>query len=289
MLPSSPLSSLLSVRTSSYRGSVISLSDFSHEHSRGSIAVSVQDLGLTYTTSIDKKPTLKARLKSLGRGKKHTRTVEALKSVTLDVHYGTVLGIIGSNGAGKSSLMRVISGIVPPTQGRVEVYGSVSTLLALGVGFNPAMTGRENVYLGGLAAGMSQSEIDDKFEAIAEFSELGDAIDAPMRTYSSGMFARLAFSVAAIVEPDILIVDEALSTGDAKFKEKSLNRMKELRTADRALILVSHALATIEDLCNEVIWLNKGQLMARGKPADVIAEYQKFMNVGKSASSDEDV
>ena len=268
---------------------MISLSDFSHDHTRGSIAVSVQDLGLTYTTSIDKKPTLKARLKSLGRGKKHTRTVQALSEVTLDVHYGTVLGIIGSNGAGKSSLMRVISGIVPPTKGRVEVYGSVSTLLALGVGFNPSMTGRENVYLGGLAAGMSRTEIDEKFEAIAAFSELGEAIDAPMRTYSSGMYARLAFSVAAIVEPDILIVDEALSTGDAKFKEKSLNRMKELRTADRALILVSHALATIEDLCNEVIWLNKGKLMARGKPADVIAEYQKFMNVGKSASSDEDV
>ena len=268
---------------------MISLSDFSHEHPRGSIAVSVQNLGLTYTTSIDKKPTLKARLKSLGRGKKYTRTVKALNQVTLDVHYGTVLGIIGSNGAGKSSLMRVISGIVPPTEGRVEIYGSVSTLLALGVGFNPAMTGRENVYLGGLAAGMTTQEIDAQFEAIAEFSELGEAIDSPMRTYSSGMFARLAFSVAAIVEPDILIVDEALSTGDAKFKEKSLNRMRELRTADRALILVSHALATIEDLCNEVIWLNKGTLMARGKPADVIAQYQKFMNVGKSASSDEDV
>ena len=215
--------------------------------------------------------------------------MRALNAVTLDVHYGTVLGIIGSNGAGKSSLMRVISGIIPPSQGRVEGFGSVSTLLALGVGFNPAMSGRENVYLGGLAAGMSRSEIDEKFEAIADFSELGDAIDAPMRTYSSGMFARLAFSVAAIVEPDILIIDEALSTGDAKFKEKSLNRVKELRTADRALILVSHALATIEDVCNEVIWLNKGQLMARGKPADVIAQYQKFMNVGKSASSDEDV
>jgi ABC-type polysaccharide/polyol phosphate transport system ATPase subunit len=268
---------------------VISLSAYNHEHDKSSIAVSVQDLGLTYTTSIDKKPTLKARLKSLGRGKKHTRTVRALNAVTLDVHYGTVLGIIGSNGAGKSSLMRVISGIIPPSQGRVEGFGSVSTLLALGVGFNPAMSGRENVYLGGLAAGMSRSEIDEKFEAIADFSELGDAIDAPMRTYSSGMFARLAFSVAAIVEPDILIIDEALSTGDAKFKEKSLNRVKELRTADRALILVSHALATIEDVCNEVIWLNKGQLMARGKPADVIAQYQKFMNVGKSASSDEDV
>jgi ABC-type polysaccharide/polyol phosphate transport system ATPase subunit len=268
---------------------VISLSAYNHEHIKSSIAVSVQDLGLTYTTSIDKKPTLKARLKSLGRGKKHTRTVRALNGVTLDVHYGTVLGIIGSNGAGKSSLMRVISGIIPPSQGRVEVYGSVSTLLALGVGFNPAMSGRENVYLGGLAAGMSRAEIDEKFEAIADFSELGEAIDAPMRTYSSGMFARLAFSVAAVVEPDILIIDEALSTGDAKFKEKSLNRVKELRTADRALILVSHALATIEDVCNEVIWLNKGQLMARGKPAEVIAEYQKFMNVGKSASSDEDV
>lgn len=268
---------------------MISLSDYKNEHPRGSIAVSVQDLSLTYTTSIDKKPTLKARLKTLGRGTKHTRRVEALKSVSLDVHYGTVLGIIGSNGAGKSSLMRVISGIVPPSLGRVDVYGSVSTLLALGVGFNPKMTGRENVYLGGLAAGMTKEEIDLNFDAIAEFSELGEAIDAPMRTYSSGMYARLAFSVAAIVEPDILIIDEALSTGDAHFKEKSLNRIKELRTADRALILVSHALATIEDICNEVVWLNKGTLMARGKPAEVIAEYQKFMNVGKSASSDEDV
>ena len=249
----------------------------------------MKDLGLTYKTSIDKKPTLKARLKSLGRGKKHTRIVRALNDVSIDVHYGTVLGIIGSNGAGKSSLMRVISGIVPPTQGRVEVYGSVSTLLALGVGFNPAMTGRDNVYLGGLAAGMSREEIDLNFDAIAEFSELGEAIDAPMRTYSSGMYARLAFSVAAVVEPDILIIDEALSTGDAKFKEKSLNRIKELRTADRALILVSHALATIEDICNEVVWLNKGKLMMRGNPTEVIAAYREFVDARKSASSDEDV
>ena len=249
----------------------------------------MKDLGLTYKTSIDKKPTLKARLKSLGRGKKHTRIVRALNDVSIDVHYGTVLGIIGSNGAGKSSLMRVISGIVPPSQGRVEVYGSVSTLLALGVGFNPAMTGRDNVYLGGLAAGMSREEIDSNFDAIAEFSELGEAIDAPMRTYSSGMYARLAFSVAAVVEPDILIIDEALSTGDAKFKEKSLNRIKELRTADRALILVSHALATIEDICNEVVWLNKGKLMMRGKPSEVIAAYREFVDARKSASSDEDV
>ena len=268
---------------------MISLSDYNHEHSPHSVAVTVKDLGLTYTTSIDKKPTLKARLNTLGRGKKHTRIVRALNEVSIDVHYGTVLGIIGSNGAGKSSLMRVISGIVPPTQGRVEVYGTVSTLLALGVGFNPSMTGRDNVYLGGLAAGMSREEIDANFDAIADFSELGEAIDAPMRTYSSGMYARLAFSVAAVVEPDILIIDEALSTGDAKFKEKSLNRIKELRTADRALILVSHALATIEDICNEVVWLDKGKLMMRGKPTEVIAAYREFVDARKSASSDEDV
>ena len=268
---------------------MISLSDYNHPHTPHGLAVSVRDLGLTYTTSIDKKPTLKARLRNIGKGKKHSRVVNALTNINLDVHYGAVLGVIGSNGAGKSSLMRVISGIVPPSHGRVEVFGSVSTLLALGVCFNPSMTGRDNVYLGGLAAGMSREDIDQNFDAIADFSELGEAIDAPMRTYSSGMYARLAFSGAAVVEPDILIIDEALSTGDAKFKEKSLNRIKELRTSDRALILVSHALATIEDVCNEVIWLNKGTLMARGKPADVISEYRTFVNARKSASSDEDV
>jgi len=267
---------------------VISLSD-SRVHIEHGLAVSVQNIGLTYKTSIDKRPTLKTRLKSFGRGKNHIRVVNALSEVNLDIHYGTVLGVIGSNGAGKSSLMRVISGIVPPTSGRVEVHGSVSTLLALGVGFNPSMTGRANVYLGGLAAGMARSDIDAQFDAIAEFSELGEAIDAPMRTYSSGMFARLAFSVAATVEPDILIVDEALSTGDAHFKQKSLNRIKELRTADRALILVSHALATIEEVCNEVIWLNKGTLMARGNPTEIIEQYRKFMKVEKSAAVDEDV
>ena len=249
----------------------------------------MKDLGLTYTTSIDKKPTLKARLKTLGRGKKHTRIVRALNDVSIDVHYGTVLGIIGSNGAGKSSLMRVISGIVPPTQGRVEVYGSVSTLLALGVGFNPSMTGRDNVYLGGLAAGMTREEIDASFDSIAEFSELGESIDAPMRTYSSGMYARLAFSVAAVVEPDILIIDEALSTGDAKFKEKSLNRVKELRSDDRALILVSHAMQTLRDTCNDVAWLHKGKLIQRGEPNTVIDAYQEFLHLGKSAAIDEDV
>ena len=261
----------------------------SNLHATNEIAVSVRGLGLTYKTSIDQRPTLKARAKSLGRGSKHVRIVQALDDVNLDVEYGQVLGVIGTNGAGKSSMMRVIAGIIPPTKGRIEVFGSVSTLLALGVGFNPSMSGRDNVFLGGLAAGMSREEIENHFQEIAEFSELGEAIDAPMRTYSSGMFSRLAFSVAVTVRPDILIVDEALSTGDAKFKEKSLNRMKELRSDDRALILVSHAMATLREVCNDVVWMHKGKLVQRGKPNETISAYQEFLQVGKSAALDEDV
>ena len=261
----------------------------SNTHITNELAVSIRGVGLTYTTSIDKKPTHKSRAKSLGRGKKQTRVVRALDEINLDIQYGHVLGVIGTNGAGKSSLMRCVAGILPPSQGRIEVYGSVSTLLALGVGFNPSMSGRDNVFLGGLASGMSREEIAGNFEEIAEFSELGDAIDAPMRTYSSGMYARLAFSVAAVVRPDILIIDEALSTGDAKFKEKSLNRVKELRGEDRALILVSHAMQTLRDTCNDVAWLHKGKLVQRGEPNTVIDAYQEFLHLGKSAAIDEDV
>jgi ABC-type polysaccharide/polyol phosphate transport system ATPase subunit len=255
----------------------------------GEIAVSVQHLGLTYTTTIDSRPTLKARLRTLGRGTKHTRIVRALDDVNLDVPYGSVLGIVGANGAGKSTMMRVMSGILPPSQGRVEVYGKVSTLLALGVGFNPSLSGRENVLLGGLASGMTRKEIADHFEEIADFAELGDAIEAPMRTYSSGMFSRLGFSVAVTVRPDILIIDEALSTGDAHFKEKSLNKIKELRGDARALIMVSHGLGTIREVCNEVAWLHMGKLIQRGEPNAVVDAYEEFLHVRKSAAVNEDI
>ncbi|MFM1757786.1 MAG: hypothetical protein RL193_363 [Actinomycetota bacterium] len=261
----------------------------SDKHLPGEIAVSVQNLGLIYKTTIDKKLSLSNRIKHLGRGTKQTRIINALDGVNLDVDYGSVLGVVGANGAGKSTMMRVVSGILPPTTGRVEVYGKVSTLLALGVGFNKQLTGRENVILGGLASGLSRDEIDAHFEEIADFSELGEAIDAPMRTYSSGMYARLGFSVAVTVKPDILIVDEALSTGDARFKEKSLAKLKELRGDNRALILVSHALGTIREVCNDVAWLHKGKLIQRGMPNDVVDAYQDFLAVGKSAVINEDV
>jgi ABC-type polysaccharide/polyol phosphate transport system ATPase subunit len=206
------------------------------------------------------------------------------------VYQGEVIGVIGSNGAGKSTLMRSLAGILPPTQGRIEVHGRVSTLLALGVGFNAKLTGRENVVLGGLAAGLPREEIDHRYAEIAGFAELPDGfMDMPMQTYSSGMYSRLAFAVAVHMEPDILIVDEALSTGDAKFKKKSLDRMRVLCTEARTIFLVSHGLATITELCTEAIWLDQGRLIHRGDPEEVTAAYRRFLKVGRDAASEEDV
>ena len=198
------------------------------------------------------------------------------------------MGVIGANGAGKSTIMRAVAGILPPTQGEIEIWGKVSTLLALGVGFNSALTGRENVTLGGLAAGLTRDEIREKFDEIADFAELGDFIDMPMKTYSSGMYSRLAFAVAVHMDPDILIIDEALSAGDAHFKKKAGAKMNELVGKARTMLLVSHGLGTIKEMCDEVIWMHKGKLIRRGDADTVIAAYTRFLNVGESALSLED-
>ena len=253
------------------------------------VAVRVKDLGLVYRTTLDKRPTLKNRLHRITKRRRQTRIVHAIQGLDLDIHYGKVLGVIGTNGAGKTSLMRMISGIIPPTSGRVEVYGKVSTMLSLGVGFNAKLTGRDNVYLGGLAAGMSRDEIDEKFDEIVEFAGLGDVIDAPMRTYSSGMYSRLAFAVAVSLDPDILIIDEALSTGDARYKVKSLQRLQEMRGENRALIVVSHAMKTLKTICDEVLWLDHGKVMMRGEPTEVIKAYREFLHVGTTPETDEDL
>jgi len=251
--------------------------------------VSVSDVSITYRTSFEKRPTLRDAVVRLGRGQKTVREVEAVKNVSFDVKQGTVMGIVGSNGAGKSTLVRAIAGILPPTTGRIEVRGKVSTLLALGVGFNPSMSGQENVLLGGLAAGYTRDEIAKRYEEIADFAELGDFMEMPMKTYSSGMFSRLAFAVAVHMEPDILLVDEALSAGDAKFKEKAAAKMQSLVAEARTMFLVSHALGTVTEMCNDAIWLNKGSLMMRGEPLDVVKEYTRFVNVGESAYTLEDM
>ena len=247
--------------------------------------VSVQDVSITYRTTFEKRPTLKSAVLRLGRGERAVREVKAVQHVSFDVQPGSVLGIVGSNGAGKSTLVRAIAGILPPTQGRIEVRGRVSTLLALGVGFNPGLSGHENVVLGGLAAGYTRSEIEERYRDIADFAELGDFMDLPMRTYSSGMFSRLAFAVAVHMEPDILLVDEALSAGDAKFKEKATNKMMELVSQARTMFLVTHALGTVKEMCNDALWLHQGKLQIRGTPDEVVDAYTNFVRVGSTAAS----
>ena len=253
------------------------------------VAVKVENLSVTYRTSYERVPTFKSALKRLGKGERVVKEVEALQDVSFEINHGTVLGIVGHNGAGKSTLMRAISGILPPSEGRIEVHGRISTLLALGVGFNSALSGRENVMLGGLAAGLTRDEVNAKYEEIADFAELGDFIEMPMRTYSSGMFSRLAFSVAVHMEPDVLIIDEALSAGDAKFKKKAAVKMDELMGQARTLLLVSHALSTIKDMCNDAIWLDHGKLMRRGDPNEIVDSYLRYLEVGPEASAMEDL
>jgi teichoic acid transport system ATP-binding protein len=256
-----------------------------------SLAVQIENLSISYKINVESKKTLKNALMRASRGERvRTKTVEAVKNLTLDIPHGSVLGIVGANGAGKSTLMRSIAGILPPTQGRICVNGKISTLLALGVGFNKALSGRDNIILGGLASGLSRDEIESQTDAIAEFADLPEGfIDMPVRTYSSGMYSRVAFSVAVNMTPDILLLDEALSAGDAAFKEKSFNKMRQLCKEARTILIVSHALSSINELCDHAIWLHRGQMLASGKPGEITEKYLKFLNVGELPSSYEDL
>jgi ABC-type polysaccharide/polyol phosphate transport system ATPase subunit len=252
-------------------------------------AVSVEDVSVTYRTSFERAPTLRSTMLRLGRRERVVREIEAVRNVSFDVPHGTVLGVVGANGAGKSTLVRTIAGILPPNEGRIEVHGRVSTLLALGVGFNRKLSGRENVVLGGLAAGIRREQLAEKYDEIVKFAELEDFIDMPMRTYSSGMYGRLAFSVAVNMDPDILLIDEALSAGDARFRRKSAEKMRELCGEDRTVILVSHALGTIKELADQAIWMHKGQLRMWADPETVVTAYTEFLEVKQDAVTLEDV
>ena len=254
------------------------------------LAVRIEDLSITYKINVDTKKTLKNAVMRASKGEKvRMRTVEAVKHMNLDIPHGSVLGIVGANGAGKSTLMRSIAGILPPSEGRITVNGKISTLLALGVGFNPALSGRDNIILGGLASGLSKEEIANKTDEIAKFADLPDGfIDMPVRTYSSGMYGRVAFAVAVAMTPDILLLDEALSAGDAAFKEKSFLRMRELVKEARTIVIVSHALQTVKDLCTHAIWMHKGEILAKGEPGAITEKYLEFLNVGTLPSNDED-
>jgi ABC-type polysaccharide/polyol phosphate transport system ATPase subunit len=245
-------------------------------------AIKVTNLSLTYRTTFTQNQTLRSALRDLRHRERNVHTVEALKNVSFEIPHGTVLGVIGRNGAGKSSLLRTLTGIMPPTAGRIEVHGRISTLLALGVAFNTELSGTENILLAGLASGMTRDEVAEKRKEIIDFAEIGEFIDLPTKTYSSGMSQRLAFSVAVHMNPDILLIDEALSAGDARFKAKAQEKMHELMKSARTLVLVSHGLNSIIDLCNDAIWLDKGEIKMHSDPKSVVDAYSEFVKVGKS-------
>jgi ABC-type polysaccharide/polyol phosphate transport system ATPase subunit len=237
------------------------------------IAVTVDNLHITYRGL--KKTSIRASWKNFG-GK--VELFHALKGVSFEIEEGKILGIIGKNGAGKSTMLRAIAGIFSPDKGNIDLHGRNISLLSIGVGFNKKLTGRENIYLSGMLLGFSEEEIAAKEKEIIKFADIGDFINKPVKTYSSGMYSKLAFAITAILETDITLIDEVLSVGDAQFKEKSYNKMKELISDDsRTVIIVSHSLGTIKELCDEVLWLNEGEVMMKGPASEVIPKYEEFM------------
>jgi ABC-type polysaccharide/polyol phosphate transport system ATPase subunit len=198
----------------------------------------------------------------------------ALSEITLDICRGEVFGIIGKNGAGKSTLLRLIARVLPPTEGRVWVKGHVAPLLDISAGFHPELTGRENVLLNGTLLGLSKVEINAKIAGIIDFAELWDFIDAPLRTYSSGMIARLGFAVATDVEPDILLIDEVLAVGDEQFQRKCTERIQRFQDRGTTILLVSHDMHMVKRLCQRVVWLNKGAMKLLGPASEVVSQYE---------------
>lgn len=237
-------------------------------------AIEVNDLCISYKGL--KSYSIK---QNLLRGKRNkTEVFEAVKNVSFKVKKGEILGLIGKNGSGKSTMLRAIAGIFSPNSGSIDLHGNSVSLLSIGVGFQTALTGRENILLSGMLLGFTEAQVRERMDEIIEFSELGKFIDSPVRTYSSGMHSKLAFSITAILETDIILIDEVLSVGDARFKKKSYAKMKELiSAADRTVVIVSHESKTIRDLCDKVVWINDGELVQYGETAEVMKAYEEFM------------
>lgn len=237
--------------------------------------IKVEHISVRYLMSHDRIKSLKEYIVQLIKGKIKYEEFWALKDVSFSVQKGEVLGIIGHNGAGKSTLLKVIAGILKPTEGSLQLGGNVVPMLELGSGFDYDLTGRENIFLNGAILGYSEPFLKSKYDEIVEFSELGSFIDVPLRNYSSGMVMRLAFSIATVVNPSILIVDEILAVGDAAFQEKSKARMLELMSGGTTVLFVSHSLEQIREMCDHVLWLDHGHVKAFGDAESVCNAYQE--------------
>lgn len=215
----------------------------------------------------------------LSRKRQKAEVFQAVKNVSFSVREGEILGLVGKNGSGKSTILNTVAGIFAPNSGTIDLHGHSVSLLSIGVGFQRELSGRENIILSGMLLGFSEKQVRERMEEIIEFSELGEFIEAPVRTYSSGMYSKLAFSITAILETDIMLIDEVLSVGDAKFKKKSYNKMKELiEDENRTVIIVSHSAETIRKLCDRVLWIDAGEVRMFGETDVVMGEYEEFMS-----------
>ncbi len=238
-------------------------------------AVEIHDLGIRYDLRLTKRTTLKGSIANMfRRGDGQENHFWAIRHLDLRLDHGESLAVLGPNGAGKSTLLLALAGILEPTEGEISTHGRVSTLLTLGAGFEMDLTGRDNIDLAGAFLGIAQDQMDTLTPSIIEFADIGPFIDAPVKTYSSGMRARLGFSIATAITPDILLLDEVLGTGDQTFRARSQARVRELVGKARAIVLVTHDLTTVAEFCNRAILLEKGQLIAQGGPDEVVATYR---------------
>lgn len=236
--------------------------------------IEVNDVTMRFRMNADKIMSLKEFVTTALRGKLVYQEFTALDHVSFHVERGETLGLIGRNGAGKSTMLKVISGILKPTSGSVQCEGNIVPMLELGSGFDFDLTGRENIFLNGAILGYSEKFLLEKYDEIVEFSELGNFVGTPIRNYSSGMLARLAFSIATVVKPEILIVDEILSVGDTAFQEKSKKRMLELMSGGTTVLFVSHSIEQIREMCNRVVWLEHGRALMQGAASKICSMYQ---------------
>lgn len=239
--------------------------------------IDIKNVSMKFNLGIEKEFSIKQAFVDIlsRKEKKPKEEFWALKNINFHIKKGEVIGLIGSNGAGKSTLLKVVSGVMKPTKGEVISNGVISPMIELGAGFDPNLTARENIYLNGAILGYSKNFLNEKFEEIVEFSELRDFLDVPVKNFSSGMTAKLAFSIATIVDPEILIVDEILSVGDLKFQEKSKQKMMELIKGGTTVLYVSHSLESIKDLCTRVVWLEHGQIVEIGTTRTICDKYYK--------------
>ena len=234
--------------------------------------IEVNNVSKSFTVYFDKANSFKERLLFLGRNKKKTN-IEILKNVNLEIKKGEVVGLIGINGSGKSTLLKLMTQIIYPNKGYIKTRGKLTSLLELGAGFHPDFSGRENIYFNASIFGLTKQEIDKRLDDIIKFAELGDFIDNPVRTYSSGMYMRLAFSVAINVDAEILLIDKILSVGDEHFQEKCFKKLEELKEEGKTIVFVTHSLGSVERFCTRAVWLHKGEIKLDGNVEEVIKTY----------------